>query len=298
MALNRPIISEIANKTWHINEFGCDSIYVLEGTDRSLVVDVGTAFMNLREIVETLTDKPYDVVITHAHPDHIGMMRQFEKIYINKKEITQASFSQPGVEPMEGMEVINYFTRPDYHGLDDFELVNRQHVGNWEVWAPTEDIICHPDFDTKICYIKEGDSFDLGGGRTVTAYDLPGHTAGHMYFIDEGERIAFTGDCVNHNNGTRFHAASTHIKYLKKLRSMYGVKFDRIFTGHGSYGGTLNLFSQSIGVVDNLIEAHRAFLRGEAQFEESGNHLFPELPPTKKLVYGTGKTRVSVNVPN
>lgn len=301
MGLTKPLIHEIAYKTWLINELGCNNMYVLEGSDRSLVVDAGMGYCNFRQIVEELTDKPYYVAITHAHPDHIGMMHQFDCIYINQKEIDEcpprgnSAFSS-GEDVGGGMEAIRWLTRPDFD-MDEFVWNNRQHIGNWEVWAPTEKVICRGNIDTKIRYIEEGMAFDLGQGRVVTAYNLPGHSPGHMYFVDSGSRIAFTGDCVNHNNGTAFHAASTHIRYLQKLRNMYGICYDRIFTGHSTYCGDLNVFSLDIGIVDNLIEVHRRFLRDEVEYAEVVNHLHPEMPKRKKIVYGEGKLHVEPGVP-
>lgn len=297
MGLTKPLIHEIAYKTWLVNELGCNNMYILEGRDRSLVIDAGMGYCRFREIVEGLTDKPYDVVITHAHPDHIGMMRQFDRIYINEKEISGARPRNTGKgETKGGMDAIRWLTRPDFD-MDEFVWNNRQHIGSWEVWTPGDDVICRGDKDTEIRYIDEGCAFDLGGGRVVTGYNLPGHSAGHMYFVDSGSRIAFTGDCVNHNNGTSFHAASTHIRYLQKLLSMYGRDYDRIFTGHSTYCGRLDVFSLDIQIVRNLIEVHRRFLRDEAEFDFVPNHLHPEQPPRKKIVYGTGKYRVEPSVP-
>lgn len=297
MGLTKPLIHEIAYKTWLINELGCNNMYVMEGRNRALVIDAGMGYCNFRQIVEDLTDKPYDVVITHAHPDHIGMMRQFDRIYINRREIEQAPPQKNhGANTIGGMDSIRWLTRPDFN-MDEFVWNNRQHIGNWEVWTPTEDVICRGDIDTQICYIKEQDLFDLGG-RVVTAYDLPGHSPGHMYFVDSGVRIAFTGDCVNYNNGTKFHAASTHIRYLQKMRSMYGVEYDRIFTGHNTYCGELNVLSQDIQIVENLIEVHRSFLRGDVEFREVPNHLHPEMAPKRKIIYGAGtKWYVEPDVP-
>lgn len=289
MGLTKPLIHEIAYKTWLINELGCNNMYVLEGTERALVIDAGMGYCNLRQIVEELTDKPYEVVITHAHPDHIGMMRQFDRIWINEKEITHAPPRKvDGADTQGGMDSILWLTRPDFD-MKEFYMNNDQHLGNWEVWTPDESVICRGDIDTQICYIDEGSAFDLGGGRVVTAFNLPGHSPGHMYFIDSGSRIAFTGDCVNFNNGAgNCHAASTHIRYLQKLRSQYGVRFDRIFTGHQTYCGRLDVMSQDIEIIDNLIEVHRAFLRDEAEIICVPNHLRPWMPPRQKIAYAIG----------
>lgn len=117
--------------------------------------------------------------------------------------------------------------------------------------------------------------FDLGN-RKIVAYTCPGHTAGHM---------VFTGDCCNYNRGSRF-ATSTRIRDLKKLRAGYGKTYDRIFTGHTTYCGTLDVKSHDIAVVDGLIEAFRSLLRGDAVFSERVMQLFPERPPHKVVLYG------------
>jgi len=283
MGITEPLVFEIGYRTWLVNELGCNNMYVLEGSERSLVIDAGMGYCKFREIVETITQKPYDVVITHAHPDHIGMMHQFDRIYINKKEV-------------EGNERFAFLTRLNFN-MDEFIWNNRQHLGHWEVWTPTEDVICRGKLNTEIFYIDEGKEFNLGDGRIVSSFNLPGHSKGHMYFTDSGSRIAFTGDCVNFNNGTSFHAASTHIRYLQRLLNQYGVCYDRIFSGHCTYCGRLDVYSMEIKIVENLIEAHRAFLRGEALYAEVPNHLHPELPPRKKIVYGEGKYHVEPQVP-
>ncbi|MDF1514031.1 MAG: MBL fold metallo-hydrolase, partial [Anaerolineae bacterium] len=124
MAIRHPIINEISKDTYLINEFGLVNMYVLVGSERSLVIDAGMGYCDLKAIVESLTDKPYDVVITHAHPDHAGMIHQFDKVYLNDKEIPSLSWA----------------ARVDFD-LDEFQRNNRLHVGNWEVWEVTEDMI-------------------------------------------------------------------------------------------------------------------------------------------------------------
>lgn len=106
-----------------------------------------------------------------------------------------------------------------------------------------------------------------------------------MYFVDDLSRIAFTGDCCNYNSGSRY-ATSTRIRDLKKLRDGYGKTYDRIFTGHSTYCGTLDVRSHDIAIVDGLIEAFRSLLRGDAVFGERVMQLFPERPPMKVVLYG------------
>ena len=312
--LRKPEVVEIAKGAWQINELGLNSMYVIEGTERALVVDAGSGYCNFREIIESLTNKPYDVAITHAHPDHIGMCRQFERVFINRKELGRIrepgqadnGFAPPGMggpfvdslptEPskrlselerdgqMSGM--FKHCTAKEY-GISDFYLVYNQHVGYYDTWEISEDMICRGEYDTELVFIDEGYEFDLGDRKVKTMY-LPGHSPGHLLFIDPGTRIAFTGDCVNHNNGSGIHAASTHIRYIEHFLEEYGKSYDRIFNGHGSYGGTFHTFSEDIAVVRNLAEAYRALLRGEATVEARASHLFPDGPKREVVIYGKG----------
>lgn len=56
-------------------------MYLVSGNDRALLIDTGLGGDNLRQKAEKLSDKPYDVVITHNHYDHIGGTGEFESVY-------------------------------------------------------------------------------------------------------------------------------------------------------------------------------------------------------------------------
>ena len=58
---------EIEPGIFEIDEFDCVSIFVIVGTERALVIDTGTGIGDLKWVIEhQITDKPYDVVISHA----------------------------------------------------------------------------------------------------------------------------------------------------------------------------------------------------------------------------------------
>ncbi len=60
-----------------------ESMYLLEGYYKALLIDAGTNIRDLDKIVATLTKKPVMLVATHVHPDHTGSIRPFPEIYIN-----------------------------------------------------------------------------------------------------------------------------------------------------------------------------------------------------------------------
>jgi hydroxyacylglutathione hydrolase len=278
MGIRHPIITQISKDTFHINEFGISNMYVLRGSERSLIIDSGTGYCDFKAIIESLTDKPYDVAITHGHPDHVGMIHQFDEVYMNVKDIPlmEETFSEP-------------------LGIDAFRKNNRVHVGeDWQAWEVTEDMINRGNKNTKIIPLEDGHIFDLGN-RKVSSYALAGHTSGGMYFVDDYSRIVFAGDCCHQDHACRNVPVSTALRGLIKLYDKFGKDYDRMFTGHTAFCGTLNVRSTNMEILRNLIEAYRALLRGEAKFGSYQHYLSSE--PHTVIVYGPDSEYFFDNVP-
>ena len=55
--------------------------YLLNGADRSLLIDTGLGICNIFDEVKKLTDKPVTAVATHIHWDHIGGHKYFPDFY-------------------------------------------------------------------------------------------------------------------------------------------------------------------------------------------------------------------------
>lgn len=76
-------VSRLKEKTWVLETWDKTTMYLLEGRKRAALIDTGTRCEGLAEIVKSLTRKPLDVIITHAHPDHAGCAEQFDKIWLH-----------------------------------------------------------------------------------------------------------------------------------------------------------------------------------------------------------------------
>ena len=60
-----------------------ESLYLVEGNDKAVLIDAGTNIADLDKIVASITKKPVMLVATHIHPDHVGSIAPFPEIYIN-----------------------------------------------------------------------------------------------------------------------------------------------------------------------------------------------------------------------
>lgn len=63
------------------------TMYLVEGDSIAMLIDTGTKCEDLDKVVEALTDKPYIVVATHGHYDHIGNVNYFPEFYMHPADL-------------------------------------------------------------------------------------------------------------------------------------------------------------------------------------------------------------------
>ena len=204
-------VKEILPKVWVIDDHRAVNIYLIEGTDSSLLVDTGTGAADLFSLVKKLTDKPLIVVNTHGHSDHAGGDYQFDKIYLNAADSSAARLC---TSPASRAEAAKDMLRGAVPGKDD--------LYNYKEKSP------------KMIAIKDGRIFKLGG-RQLEVIATPGHTKGSICLLDKVDKLLFSGD--NDNTAVwLFLPESTPLTvYLKTLRSLAGriSEFDTLLPGHG-----------------------------------------------------------------
>jgi len=76
-------ISKLEDKVWVIETTDKTTMYLIEGTDKAMLIDTGTKCEKLDEVVHKITRKPLSVVVTHAHGDHDGNIGFFKEIYLH-----------------------------------------------------------------------------------------------------------------------------------------------------------------------------------------------------------------------
>ena len=146
------VFHQIDEHTWvgTGHEMANESLYLVEGSDRAVLIDAGTNIKDLDKIVASITNKPVMLMATHVHPDHTGpSINCFAEVYIN-----------PGDSDM-----VPEFMR-DYKGtvkyLKDREVIDLGNRKLEVVFTPGHTKGSTTFIDKKAGYGFSGDSFGTG----------------------------------------------------------------------------------------------------------------------------------------
>ena len=205
-------------------------MYYVEGSDRAVLIDTGYGFGDLKRFMDGLSDKPYDVLISHGHLDHANGAGQWDKVYMSHKDI---DLYHTSCEVKERKEYLKKFV-PDIDTYDDS-------------YFP-------PVHDDNFIDLKDGDDFDLGG-VTVHTIAAPGHTKGMLVFLIKEDRAILFGDaCGVYTLFVRDESTSLgeYISTLEKLKS-YEDQYDRILRQHGTCESPKSLLDEDIAIVKSIL---------------------------------------------
>ena len=86
MIMPPPEAVKISENEYRLEQ-GFVRFFLFIGEEKALLVDAGFGGKeSLKEIITTLTDKPVQLVLTHADPDHNGYLAEFEQAYMHEAE--------------------------------------------------------------------------------------------------------------------------------------------------------------------------------------------------------------------
>lgn len=217
---------KIASGTWCIDEFSLVNAFVAEGKELSALIDTGCGYGNIRAVAESLTDKPLIVLMTHAHPDHIGGAYHFPdvKIYMSDEDKPLLNIKVPGFSFDNEFRKMYVKTRGPVRCPGKEEEILKTIPQN------------NPGCSFNSINITDGMIIDLGE-RELECIHTPGHSEGSMCFLNKNSRILFSGDTVNNsiilmrqpdNNPSLIE------KYRKTLEKLWlrEKEFDYLAIGH------------------------------------------------------------------
>jgi glyoxylase-like metal-dependent hydrolase (beta-lactamase superfamily II) len=225
--------------------------YLVEGRDGWTVIDPGFDYPPAREVWESEAarmglDLDRDltrIIVTHLHPDHIGLARWLEgrsgaPVYMLGEEIANARHVW---DPSRGSEAfMGHMMR---HGMDPETAGATAGTTRLGVRLPERFVPLQPE-----------DRIELGGSEARVIH-TPGHSDFHFVLHDEARQLLFAGDHlllkITPNIGLWMYTAPRPLeRYLDSIASLRGLDVELVFPGHGP------LFHDLDGRIEELILHH------------------------------------------
>lgn len=204
-------IDRIDGETYCISEYRHREethCYLLNGAERSLLIDTGLGICNIyEEVLRLAGGRPVAAVATHVHWDHVGGHRYFPDFYAHEAELDWLRGGFPlSAETVRRM-VADRCELPEGFDLDSYTMFQG---------TPTR-------------VLRDGDVIDLGG-RVLQVLHTPGHSPGHMCFWEAGD--LFTGDLVYKDTLFAYYPSTDPEAYLDSLERIAALPARRVFPGH------------------------------------------------------------------
>ncbi len=208
------IITRLAKDLYRISEpigaaeprsgLATANMYLVIGQERAALIDSGLGIGDLQAEVRKLTSLPCTVLNTHYHWDHTGANSHFAERAIHEREADllaqgqDVSWVRPALRSPAARAVL-----PDGFDPDAYRIL--------------------PSPATRV--LHDDDLIDLGG-RTLRVLHIPGHSPGHVAYLDAASHLLFTGDAAYHGPLYACFEGSDPVAFaesVKRLAALEGV---------------------------------------------------------------------------
>lgn len=210
-------VTSLLDGVYGISSSGVMS-YLVIGETGAMVIDTAYGFGDLNQVVKELTALPVTVVNTHGHVDHSG-----GNFY----------FGSPVCIHEADVEIYKRHNQPQFHRIMERTLRAFRYLFFWRTIVPK-----NPEYNDERRanfgnwrFIKEGDSFDLGG-VTAEVVEIPGHTRGSIAMFFPEKKLMITSDGANPGTWMFLPESTMLSVYRESLKKLKKYSFEYILTGH------------------------------------------------------------------
>ena len=178
------------------------SIIICEATNKAAIVDPGGEVSRIKEKLQELNVTPEKILITHAHIDHAG---------------GTADLAADLNLPIEGPH------KEDQFWID--KLADQSRMFQFPEAKPFE-----PNR-----WLEQGDEVKVGELSLEVRF-CPGHTPGHVVFINHQHKLAWVGDVLFQGSiGRTDFPRGDHATLIQSIKeNLLSLEDDyRFLSGHG-----------------------------------------------------------------
>lgn len=255
---------------WMLCEPGHVQSYLVEGTERAVLIDTGTGIAPIAPVARRLTTKPIEVVLTHNHFDHIGGNGDFASLAIHPAGVA-------GLRAGRSAESLRGYIAGARAMLARGAAMRALDAEGFNILHPEQIVRPFPaGFDPDSYQIApseataaldDGQLLELGG-RTLEVIYTPGHSPDGICLLDRAGRILFTADTVYAGPLYAQTPGADLGAYLASLRRLEPLvdEVDLLLPSH-------NRVPLDPPIIREMIAGFAALLAGQAAIEESDDSL-------------------------
>lgn len=179
----------------HVNGICGTNTYLIIDDGKAVAIDPADDADGILQIAKSHNASVTDVLVTHAHFDHIGALHELKA---------------------QGARV---YASEDYKLVDE---LNAMFVGDASGLRFTPDIT-----------VRDGDVIEING-HSFEVISTPGHTPHGVCFVMDGEKI-FTGDTLFRLSiGRTDFTLGNKPELIKTVKMLFALDGDyEVFPGHG-----------------------------------------------------------------
>ena len=183
------VFRQIDEHTWEGNGYQVynESVYLVEGEEKALLIDAGAYMPHLDQAVAALTDKPVMMALTHGHGDHVGGIVCFPEVWIHPADIPMIARNGEGYQgeihelndgdviDLGGREIEVLHTPGHTSGSITFFDKERHYGFSGDAFGSTNLLLFVPSFSTLIeTCTRTADYMQKNGIEKL----FPGHYGG------------------------------------------------------------------------------------------------------------------------
>ena len=197
--------------------------YLLRGSDRAVLIDTGLGVSDIKQVVDSLTSLPIQVVTTHVHwVSHWGP-RSFPRHCCSRIGGTMAG--RPFPAPAASGEKRPSPAGPAYSRRGSA----RRNTGFFRE--------SQPDF----CTTAIGSTLE---NRTLIVLHTPGHSPGHCCFYEPARKTLYTGDLIYAGCLDAFYPTTDPLLFRQSVRRLLPLEVERLLPAHHRFRQILGLIAR------------------------------------------------------
>lgn len=218
-------VSKHVYRITDITEVCC---YLVVGEKKACLLDTCNGIGNIKEYVETITNLPIMVILTHGHLDHMGGAGLFDEVYMNKEDL------------------------PVFKKHGDMKFRVEDTIAHSPIKIDQNDFI--PTYEGELKDIQDGECFDLGN-ITIKMLLVKGHTPGIMCPLIVEDRVIIFGDACGVGVLLFDEFSSCVSQYRDSLIHLkqYEDEYDVIYRNHGTFTSPKELLDHVIECCDLIL---------------------------------------------